>query len=46
MLLAIREVVPADMAVILLADRGFDGAAFRAEVRAAKLNYVIRVRAC
>jgi hypothetical protein len=34
------------MAVILLADRGFDGAAFRAEVRAAKLNYVIRVRAC
>jgi hypothetical protein len=28
----------------LLADRGFDGAAFRAEVRAAKLNYVIRVR--
>lgn len=44
MVLAIREVVPADVTVILLADRGFDGAAFRAEVRAAKLHYVIRVR--
>lgn len=44
MILAIREVVPEDLSVILLADRGFDGAAFRAEVRAAKMHYVIRVR--
>ncbi|MBL8679917.1 MAG: transposase [Myxococcales bacterium] len=27
-----------------MADRGFDGASFRADVRAAKLHYVIRVR--
>jgi hypothetical protein len=40
----IAALKPAHCTVILLADRGFDGAAFRADVRAAGLHYVIRVR--
>jgi hypothetical protein len=44
MLPAIRGVVPVDMTVISLADRAFDGAAFRADAIAAKLHCFIRVR--
>lgn len=44
MIAAVATLKPTRCAVILLADRGFDGASFRADVRAAKLHYVIRVR--
>jgi hypothetical protein len=44
MIAAIAALKPAHCAVILLADRGFDGASFRADVRAAGLHYVLRVR--
>ena len=44
MLEAIRRIVPSERAVIVLADRGFDGAGFRHDVRQQKFDYVIRVR--
>jgi Transposase DDE domain len=44
MLNTLRRFIPAQVTVIVLADRGFDGVDFRAELGAVNFRYVIRVR--
>lgn len=40
----LRDTIPDEVTVIILADRGFDGAKFRVALRAAKFHYILRVR--
>lgn len=40
----LRAMIPKGIDVVVLADRGFDGVQFRADLRAAGFHYVIRVR--